>query len=160
MSGEGRARVKDIEARLYWSKEMIDGRPGIILGHRMFYRLRDGAVLAERQLYVGHSYNSLHSITGAIPLGKGSLVFCTTRMFTDEIVGFASSLRHSIAASEMQSALAGQFGNLGPLLEKWLKAREKSALDPDPAKGKKPGLAEGPPAKEMPSPGPRSGKAE
>jgi hypothetical protein len=127
---------KGVDARLYWSKETIDGRPGIILGHRMLYRLRDGALLAERQIYVAHSYNSLYSVTGVIPWRKGSLVFCDTRMFTDEIVGFGSTLRHAIAANEMQSALQGQFSNLGPMLEKWLKAREPGKPAPDPVKGK------------------------
>jgi len=134
---------KNLDAKLYWSKEAIDGRPGIILGQRVLCRLRDGALLAEKQIYVGHSYNSLHSIVGAIPSGKGTLVFSTTRMFTDEIVGFGSSLRHALAAREMQSSLLGQYGNLRPLLEKWLKAREKGGADTDSARGQKDAPADG-----------------
>ena len=129
--GYPKGEKREFESRLYWLKETIDGRPAFALGQRTFYRWSDGGIVVDRQFYVGHSYNSLHSVTGAIPLEKGTLVFYTYRMFTDEVTGFASALKRLLATNELKSDLDGQSKNLEPRLEEWLKTRPKG----EPARG-------------------------
>ncbi|MGH9361355.1 MAG: hypothetical protein ACRD2T_05515, partial [Thermoanaerobaculia bacterium] len=55
---------KIISKDFLWVKQRVEGRPAFILAHRLFYRVGDGALMAERQFYAGHSYNSLQIFVG------------------------------------------------------------------------------------------------
>jgi hypothetical protein len=103
---------KEFEHRFYWIKETIEDRPAFILAHRIFYPRPDGALILERQFYVGHSYNSLQIVLGCLPARGGTMLFYTNRTFTDQVAGFASGLKHSIARRQMREKIAASFAGL------------------------------------------------
>ena len=55
------------------------------------------ALFAERQFYVGTSYNSLQTFIGLLPDGDRTVLVYTNRTFTDQVAGFRSNVRHSVA---------------------------------------------------------------
>jgi hypothetical protein len=110
-SGEG------IENQFLLSKEVIEGRPTFILGHRMFRFEQKYAVMTERQFYVGHTYNSQQIIVGSITIEEGTLVFYQNRTSTDRVAGFASSLKHMIGRKLMRDQIIHRFEALRRSLE-------------------------------------------
>ena len=60
-------------------------------------------VAAERQFYVGLSYNSLQITYMALPVPAGSVLFYTNRTSTDQVTGFGRSVRHAIGRGMMEA---------------------------------------------------------
>lgn len=110
-SGDG------VENQFLLSKEVIEGRPAFILGHRMFRFEQKYAVMTERQFYVGHTYNSQQIIVGSIAVEEGTLVFYQNRTSTDRVAGFASSLKHMIGRKLMRDQIIHHFEALRRSLE-------------------------------------------
>ena len=102
----------EFEHRFYWIKERVEDRPAFVLSHRTFYQRPDGAIITERQIYVGHSYNSLQIVLGCMPAGERTLVFYTNRTFTDEVAGFATGLRHSMGRKRMLATIVSSFAEM------------------------------------------------
>jgi len=95
--------------RFYGFKQRVEGRPCIILAHRLFDQDSHIAIIAERQFYVGHTYNSLQIVAGCVPVKCGTIVFYTNRTSTDQVAGFGSSLKHSIGRSRMRNEVIQHF---------------------------------------------------
>ncbi|MCW5617965.1 MAG: hypothetical protein KIS65_01945, partial [Nitrosomonas sp.] len=74
----------------------VDDRPTAILSHRIMMASDTASVIATRQFYVGHSYNSSHLIVGCLPYRDGSVVFYTHRTSTDQVAGLGNTLKRSI----------------------------------------------------------------
>jgi hypothetical protein len=95
--------------RFFWINQTVEERPTFILSHRMKFIQPEGAFLAERQYYVGHSYNSMQILAGCIPAQGGTLVFYSNRTFTDQVAGFAQGMRHSIGRDRMKEEIVKGF---------------------------------------------------
>ncbi len=94
-----------VENEFFWTKADVADRPCFILTHRMS-RSDPGAVLiVERQFYVGHSYNSLHVVMGAIPTTHGILLFYRNRAFTDQVAGRIGSAKKVIGRRRQRNAV-------------------------------------------------------
>lgn len=85
-----------------------NGRPAMVLSHRMFVDLPHGALLAERQFFVGHSYNSLQVLIGVVPVDGGSVVFYRNRTFTDQVTGFGGAAKRGIGETMMRDAISAK----------------------------------------------------
>ncbi|MDD4913422.1 MAG: hypothetical protein PHW13_00115 [Methylococcales bacterium] len=105
------------EEHFYWINRKIESRPTAVLGHRIFQMTKAGALVVERQFYVGHSYNSTHQIVGALPYRTGTLVFYAERTSTDQVAGLASGLRHDIGRKHLQEQMVERLERLGKTLE-------------------------------------------
>src|SRR5262249_10879977 len=91
-----RGDAAGLESRFLWLKQRVQDRPAFILSHRVL-AVRDGvAFAAERQFYVGRSYNSLQIVAGLVPCDGKTLVFYLNRTSTDQVAGFMSGTRHGI----------------------------------------------------------------
>ena len=104
-----RSQPEGMVHRFFWINQKIEDRPDFILSHRMKYIRPEGAFLAERQYYVGHSYNSMQILAGCIPMEKGTFVFYSNRTFTDQVAGFASGMKHSIGRGQMRDEIVKGF---------------------------------------------------
>jgi len=102
----------EFESQLLWIKRRVQDRPTFALAHRLFDVRSDRALIAERQLYAGSSYNSLQTFIGLLPDGDRTVLFYTNRTFTDQVAGAASNLRHSVGRSKMMSAVIRNFETL------------------------------------------------
>jgi hypothetical protein len=98
-----------IESRFMWLKQRIQDRPTFILAHRVLC-VRDGvAFAAERQFYVGQSYNSLQILYGLVPAEGKTLVVYLNRTSTDQVAGFLSGTRHSMGRKIMEKEVRKHF---------------------------------------------------
>ncbi len=103
--------ISGFDSRFLWLKQTIQDRPTLILSHRILCQ-RDGiAFAAERQFYVGHSYNSLQILVGLVPLETKTLLVYLNRTSTDQVAGFMSGTRHSMGRKVMEKEIRRQFEN-------------------------------------------------
>ncbi|MBX3640745.1 MAG: hypothetical protein KF888_09610 [Nitrosomonas sp.] len=84
------------EELFFWLNNTVDDRPTAILSHRIMMASDTASIIATRQFYVGHSYNSSHLIVGCLPYRDGSVVFYTHRTSTDQVAGVGNTLKRSI----------------------------------------------------------------
>lgn len=104
--------------RFFWINQNVENRPTFILSHRMSYLQSEGALLVERQYYVGHSYNSMQVMVGCMPAKGGSVVFYSNHTSTDQVAGFASAMRHSIGRGQMRDEIIKSFEQIRASLSK------------------------------------------
>lgn len=98
-----------IENRFLWLKQTIQDRPTFILSHRVLC-VRDGiAFAAERQFYVGHSYNSQQILVGLVPMEGKTLIVYLNRTSTDQVAGFMKGTRHGVGRKMMEKGVREQF---------------------------------------------------
>lgn len=101
-----------IENRFLWLKQTVQDRPAFILSHRTLC-IRDGiAVAAERQFYVGHSYNSLQILVGLVPMEGRTLVVYLNRTSSDQVAGVMTGTRHGVGRHIMEKEIRGQFEDI------------------------------------------------
>jgi hypothetical protein len=100
-----------IENRYYWTKHTVQDRPAFSLVHWMIDVDPDHeyAFLAEREFFVGHTYNSMTVYFGVFPFGDDVIVFYLNRTFTDQVAGFGSSLAHKIGRGRVADAVKERF---------------------------------------------------
>ena len=100
------------EHKFVWLKQSVQDRPTFALSHRCLHVEPALAFLAERQFYVGQSYNSLQVVAGAFPMGDKTLLFYLNRTSTDQVAGFMSGTRHSVGRKMMAKELRSYFETL------------------------------------------------
>ncbi len=101
--------VEGVENDFFWAKTDVQNRPCFVLSHVMSYHDSQGALTADRQFYVGHDYNSLTIVMGALPVEGGLVVFYRNRTFTDQVAGFGSGLKKGVGRGQMQSTVVKLF---------------------------------------------------
>lgn len=97
-----------VESTLVWVLHEIDGRPAVVLGHRLVGLHHGDAFVAQRNFYVGHTFDALLIMAGCFPVGDESVVFYTNRTYTDLVAGFASGAAHSIGR-KMLISVVGEY---------------------------------------------------
>jgi hypothetical protein len=97
-----RYAVEGVESRFHWVKQRVRGRPAFVLQHRMLFARPDALLGVERDFYVGHSFNSLLVMGGALPLENRTMVFYVNRTSTDQVAGFAKATRHSLGRKHLR----------------------------------------------------------
>jgi len=98
-----------LDSQFLWIKQRVQGRPAFALAHRLYDVRPDMALIAERQFYVGTSYNSLQTFIALLPDGDRTLLAYTNRTFTDQAAGFGSSMRHALGRQKLLSAVTASF---------------------------------------------------
>jgi hypothetical protein len=104
-----RGKPAELEERFYWLRYDLDGRPNYTLRHRMAFPFSGGVALVERDFYVSHGYNTSQAISGLIPVPEGTVVFYRSRVSTDQVAGFGSSMKRTIGRSVMAKQLTEIF---------------------------------------------------
>jgi len=92
-------------SQVYWVKRRVQRRPHMSLLHRMVTIGEGPAIHLERYFYVGHSYNSMQALTWALAYEDGTMVFLTTRVSTDEVLGVGSQLKRSVARGQVRDEM-------------------------------------------------------
>jgi hypothetical protein len=75
----------------------------------MMLRRPDRLVQAERQYYIGHSYNTVQIVTGALPVGDQIAVFYSNRTSIDQLAGLTGKVARPIAASRLIERVTQRF---------------------------------------------------
>jgi hypothetical protein len=87
----------------------LDGRPNYVLRHRMEVPLAAGVAVVDRDFYVSRGYNTSQATSGLIAVDAGTLVFYRDRVSTDQLTGFASSVKQALGERVMAQQLTAIF---------------------------------------------------
>ena len=102
-----------IASQVYWVKRRVQRRPHLSLLHRMVVTGGPGPMIhLERYFYVGHSFNSTQILTGALAYQDGAMVFSTTRVSTDEVLGVGSPLKRTVARGQVRDEMRARLERL------------------------------------------------
>ncbi len=99
----------DISSRIYWIKRRVEGRPAFILAHQLVESGEGYVLFAQRQFFVGHTYDALQAVALARAVEGGSVVFYVNTAFTDRITGFMSGIASSVGQGRMRDDLTKFF---------------------------------------------------
>jgi hypothetical protein len=109
---------KPLEEHFYWLNLDLFGRPTYALSHRMLFQVGDAYFASDRHYYTSHDYNSLQQGVTALPTKDGTLVITLVRVSTDQVAGFASSVKHSVSRALMGPYFIGLYETLRAKAEK------------------------------------------
>jgi hypothetical protein len=104
--------LEEVEHRFYWIKQRVQDRPTLILSHRMLFAKPTHVVVTERQYYIGHSYNSVQIVNGALPVERGLVLFYTSRTSIDQLAGFTGRVARPIAGDRLIERVTKRFETL------------------------------------------------
>lgn len=102
------------ESHLLWMKKTVAKRPTIALVHRLMLADEGVAVVAEREYYVGHTYNSMLTLAAVVQHEDGCLIFASNRTFTEKVRG--EGIAKSIGRKKVAAAFARRFEELRAML--------------------------------------------
>jgi hypothetical protein len=95
-----------------WIKRRVQRRPHLSLLHRMVVPGPGPVIHVERYFYVGHSFNATEVLTGALAHQDGTLVFCISRVSTDEILGLGNQLKRTVGRSQLRDEIRTRLDKL------------------------------------------------
>jgi hypothetical protein len=88
-------------SRGFW----VDGRPAVILDHQVIQRTAGGAIVAVRDFYVGHSFNSSQMVLAILPYRNGSLVLYSHYTSSDQVAGVGAGLKRAIGRGHLRAVM-------------------------------------------------------
>ena len=99
-----------------WVEKKVEGRPAIILRHRISIDWNGGLLVLTREFYAPHSYNSSQWITGCLPYRDGTVVFQQVHSYTDQVAGTGSDVKHIIGRQLLKEKMLKSFNRLCGIL--------------------------------------------
>jgi hypothetical protein len=91
----------EFEEQFFWINSEVFDRPTYALSHRMLFHVGAAYVFVDRQYYASHDYNCLQQGAAALPTEGGTVVVYLTRVSTDQVAGFGSSMKKSASRTLM-----------------------------------------------------------
>jgi len=98
-----------LEEHFYWLRYDLDGRPNYTLRHRMAMAVGGFYATADREFYVSHGYDTSQAFAGLVPVPEGTMIVYHSRVSTEQVAGFGSSVKKGIGRSVMAKQLTDIF---------------------------------------------------
>jgi len=95
-----------MEHRFFAYEQEVEGRPTFILSHRAAVRGEHHALITEQRYFVSQTYDCRFIASECFEVPGGTLVFYVSRIFTDQVAGFGSRLKHAIGRGRMLAKVA------------------------------------------------------
>ena len=95
-----------------WVEKTVEGRPAVILRHRISVDWNGGVLVLTREFYTPHSYNSSQWLTGCLAYRDGTVVFQQVHSYTDQVAGIASDVKHIIGRQLLGDKMLTSFTRL------------------------------------------------
>lgn len=86
---------EEFEEQFLWINSEVLGRPTYALSHRTLFRVGEAYVFVDRQYYASHDYNCLQQGAVALQTESGTVVVYLSRVSTEQVAGFGSSVKKS-----------------------------------------------------------------
>jgi hypothetical protein len=101
-----------LTSQVSWIKRRVQRRPHLSLLHRMIATGEGPTIHLERYFYVEHSFNSMETLTWAVAYEDATMVFSTTRVSTDEVLGVGSQLKRSVGRGQVRDEMRARLERL------------------------------------------------
>ena len=95
-----------MEHRFFAYEQEVESRPTFILTHRAAVRGEHHTLITEQRYYVSQAYDCRFIVSECFEVPGGTLLFYVSRIFTDQVAGFGSSLKHRIGRGRMLAKVA------------------------------------------------------
>lgn len=95
-----------MEHRFFAYQQDVEGNPTVILTHRAAVRGEHYALITEQRYYVSLTYDCRFIVSECFEVPGGTLVLYVSRIFTDQVAGFGTSLKHAIGRGRMLAKVA------------------------------------------------------
>lgn len=92
--------------RFHWLQAPFQGASVLALSTDLRRDYGDRAIAADMHFYATSGYNSMLTIVGVAPYQKRWLVFAINFTFTDQVLGFGSGIKRSVARKAIAERLA------------------------------------------------------
>jgi hypothetical protein len=92
--------------RFLWALIDVQGRPAVVLIHRLVSPAGAALGISERQFYASQGFNAMQVLVGLLPVEEGTAVFYTNRTSSDQAARFgrmAQSMGRRMLVSEVTS---------------------------------------------------------
>lgn len=89
-----------------WMERKVEKTNVMALSSDLRQRRGGAALGADLHFYASREYNSMLTLIGVLPYDDAVLVFAVNHTFTDQVTGFGSSLKRSIARNLVADGLA------------------------------------------------------
>jgi hypothetical protein len=99
-------------SRLYWVRRQVQSRPTPIVIHHLTEVTPRAALYAERQIYVGHTYNASQILCVAIPYEDGVVILSSNRVATEQITGLGSDMKKLIGRRQLRGEIVKRFDRI------------------------------------------------
>ena len=110
------ARPPGTEETFRWTRLVANGDPTFALTHGILVPDGEAWVAVQRQFYVSTGYNAQQALAALLPGPKGTIVFYTSRVSTDQVTGFGGSAKRSIGSRMLASQLEALYRSIGQKL--------------------------------------------
>ena len=107
----------NITHRFYVRKQRVQRRPVFVLVHWMQRDSDAYLLLAQRQYYVGHTYNSAQTIVGCLPFRQGTLIAVLNQAFTEQVVGFFRGVGRGLGRRRIEQSMEPLFARIRARVE-------------------------------------------
>jgi hypothetical protein len=107
-----------MEHRFFAYEQEIDGKPAFILSHRAAARGEHDALITEQRYSVSQSYTCRFIANDCFEVRGGTLVFYVSMVFTDQVAGFGSTLKHSVGRRRMLTTVTANLKHIREQLKK------------------------------------------
>ena len=95
-----------MEHRFFAYEQKVEGLRTFILSHRAAVRGEHHALITEQRYYVSNTYACRFIATDCFEVPGGTLVFYVSRIFTDQVAGVGTRLKHVIGRGRMLAKVA------------------------------------------------------
>jgi len=104
--------------RWLWLRQIAQDRPTYVLSHRMIVSGEGSVFAAERQYFVGHSWNAALVLGGLVETDAGTLLVYSNRMHVDAVAGAMGGMKRSIGRGMMEKSVRSFFESVKRNAEK------------------------------------------
>lgn len=107
-----------MEHRFFAYEQQVEGRPTFILSHRAAVRGEHDALITEQRYYVSQTYDCRFIASDCFEVPGGTLVFYVNMVFTDQVAGFGTRLKHAVGRRKMLASVADNLKHVREQLKK------------------------------------------
>jgi hypothetical protein len=100
--GSGTAEIQRAD---FWLEVPFVDVQVLSLASELRHAAADRALAADLHFYASRGYSAMLTVVGVVPYKSGSLVFAITHLFTDEVLGHASSIKRAAARNQVAAQL-------------------------------------------------------
>jgi hypothetical protein len=111
-------RLPGMEHRFFAYEQETDGKPSFILSHRAAVRGEHDALITEQRYYVSQPYVCRFIANECFDVRGGTLVFYVSTVFTDQVAGFGSTMKHSVGRRRMLATVTANLKRIREQLKK------------------------------------------
>jgi hypothetical protein len=97
-----------MDHRFFAYEQEVENKRSFVLSHRSAVRGEHEALITEQRYYVSNTYTCRFIASACFEARGGTLLIYVTRLFTDQVAGVGSGLKHALGRRKMLTDVAAK----------------------------------------------------